>query len=143
MTKTDLVRRDIDTLIEAGVRPKDIVSQLRVSKSLVFKIQQLKRKGKSTGVEQRSGRPRKRVPELLDLVEATYEDDPTVTYVQTAKKLGVSRWTIAEAVKDVGMQGYVRSFRALITTKSKQKRIERSEDLIEWIDGNPSTGEEF
>ena len=38
------------------------------------------------------------------------------------------------------MRSYVRRIRALISTKAKAKRVERSIDLQEWLKENPGTG---
>ena len=62
------------------------------------------------------------------------------TYVHTAKRLGVSDWTVRQAVKDVGMKGFVRRMRALVSAKAKVKRVERAQDLLQWLDENPDTG---
>ena len=127
-------------MLDAGVYPFLIARQLDVSKSLVDKVRKLKREGITIVPKTSPGRPLKRTPQLLKLVQETYEADPMVSYVVTAKKLGVSRTTVSNAVADLGMKQYVQRVRALVSAKSKKKRIERASELLEWLDENPDTG---
>ena len=104
----ELKRRDISVLLDSKkFKPAEIAAQLDVSASLVFQVMRLKKQGKSLLHKKRPGRPLFRTPELLKIVEARFEDDPMASYVQTGKELGVSQYTIARAVKDVGMKDYV------------------------------------
>ena len=47
--------------------------------------------------------------------------------------------TISRAVKDVGMKSYVIRFRALVSSKAKTMRVERSEQLLDWLHIHPDT----
>lgn len=44
-----------------------------------------------------------------------------------------------KAVSDIGRRSYVRRFRALISGKAMEKRVERSEELLEYLKANPNT----
>ena len=78
-------------------------------------------------------------PETMPEKNARQKQDPTVSYVQTAKQLGVSRQTVSRGLGDVGLRSYVRRYRALISSGAMVKRVERSEDLLEWICAHPNT----
>ena len=62
-----------------------------------------------------------------------------VSYVFTAKQLGVSNDTVRRGLADVGMRSYVRRYRALISANATVKRVERAEEMLEWISDNPNT----
>ena len=62
-----------------------------------------------------------------------------VSYVFTAKQLGVSRHTVSRGLGDIGMRSYVRRFRALISANAMVKRVERAEEMLEWISAHPDT----
>ena len=68
-----------------------------------------------------------------------YGENPMASYHHTAKELEVSRWTVSRAVKDLGMKSFVRRCRALISEKARVKRVERSQDLQQWMRENPDT----
>ena len=62
-----------------------------------------------------------------------------VPYKETARQLGVNRMTISRAVKDLGMKSYVIRFRALISAKTKEIRVDRAEQLLDWLKMHPDT----
>ena len=76
---------------------------------------------------------------MIRILKETYEADPMVSYGYTAKQLGVSRKTVSRGLGDLGMRSYVRRYRALISSGAMVKRVERSEDLLEWICAHPNT----
>ena len=75
----------------------------------------------------------------MKTIDEIYGEDPSLSMVHVSKKMGVNERTIRRAVRDLGMRSYVRRVRALITTKAKAKRVERSIDLQEWLKENPNT----
>ena len=52
--------------------------------------------------------------DLLTIIDTMYGEDPTISMVHVAKELRVqdlarvTRWTIANAIKQLGMRSYVR-----------------------------------
>ena len=76
---------------------------------------------------------------MIRVLKETYEADPMVSYGYTAKQLGVSRKTVSRGLGELGMKSYVRRYRALISSGAMVKRVERSEDLLEWICAHPNS----
>ena len=82
-------RAKVEELLDFGIKPKQIVASGRFSACLVYKVKKLKEQGltgvngqRGLAVKLGAGRPLKRTPDLLKIVEAIYDDDPTVTYGQ-------------------------------------------------------------
>ena len=89
ITQTEVNRAKVEELLDFGISPKEIINSGRFSSCLVYKVQKMKEWGltgvggqRGLAVKLGAGRPSKRTPELLRIVEAMYEADPTVTYVQ-------------------------------------------------------------
>ena len=55
-----------------------------------------------------------------------------------AAQLGVSVTTVSRGVRDLNMRSYIRRFRALISSGAQVKRVERAEELLEWICAHPN-----
>ena len=144
ITKTEMKRAQIKAQVLVGTPPKVIVETLGVGINLVYKVIKMMKQNPDGGdramaIEPRNGRPRKRTPELIKILKETYEADPLVHYSFTAKQLGVSKQTVSRGLADIGMKSFIRRYRALISTGSKVKRVERAEEMLEWMSDNPST----
>ena len=76
---------------------------LKVSADLVYRVMKMMRENpdsddeRALAVKPRPGRPRKRCPELLLVLENTFKEDPMVHYTTVAKRLGVSRKTVSRS----------------------------------------------
>ena len=145
ITKTEMKRAQVKAQILAGTPTKVIMETLKVSANLVYRVIKLMRENpdsddeRDMAVKPRPGRPSKRCPEMLRVLDEAYKADPMVSYVQMGKRLGVSRKTVSRGVGDLGMRSYVRRYRALISSGAMVKRVERSEEILEWIAAHPNT----
>ena len=145
ITKTEMKRAQVKAQILVGTPTKVIMETLKVSADLVYRVMKMMRENpdpddeRDMAVKPRPGRPRKRCPELLLVLKNTFKEDPMVHYSTVAKRLGVSKMTVSRGVSDLGMKSYVMRYRALISSKAMVKRVERSEELLEWISAHPDT----
>ena len=139
LTQAHATRNTISEMLDAGIKPAKIAYQLNVSGKLVYTVKKLKMNGEDLAPKYGGGRPTTRTPQMLEMVKATYKKDPMVPYPTTGRKLGVSATTISRAVRDLGMKSYVIRFRALISGKTKAVRVDRSEQLLEWLKAHPDT----
>ena len=85
------------------------------------------------------GRPRIRSKEFLSSICHAYGADPFLSYTKAADGLGVGKMTISRSIHQLGLKSYVRRIRCLISTNAKQKRVERCEDLVQWLEDHPAT----
>ena len=145
ITQTEKKRAQVQALLLAGTKTTVIMETLSCTRKLVYKVNKLMKEAweadmdPDLAVKLGAGRPRKRSPELLRVLEETYNEDPMISYTFMAKQLGVSATTISRGVGDLGMKSYVRRYRALITEGAMVKRVERSEEILEYIAAHPKT----
>ena len=142
ITMTEMKRNMVKAQILAGTKTTVIMETLNVSHKLVYRVMKLMRENpdddRAMAVKPRPGKG-PRSPELLRVLKETFESDPTLHYTFVAKQLGVSRWTVSRGLGDMNMRSYVRRYRAIISAGAMVKRVERAEELLEWISAHPST----
>ena len=110
------------------------MKELDCSDKLVYRVKKMMMKGESLAPKTSPGRPRKANADFLSALCSIYGADPFHTYSKTAQETGVSKMTVSRGIKDLGMKPYIRRVRCLISTSAREKRVERCEDLIEWIE---------
>ena len=85
------------------------------------------------------GRPRIRTKDFLSTICHVYGADPFLSYTVAANELGVGKMTISRSIHQLGLKSYVRRVRCLISDGAKLKRVERAEELDEYIETHPDT----
>ena len=147
ITKTEKKRAQIEALLRVGTRVPVIMETLRVGANTVYRVNKLMREAhlenRETDLAVKlgpgAGRPLKRTPEFLRVLKETFTADPMLHYSFVASQLSVSKKTISRGVRDLGMRSYIRRHRALITKNGKVIRVERTEELLEYISAHPTT----
>ena len=122
--------------LKQGKKPKDIMREFNCSEYLVRMVKKMVEKGESLAPKTSPGRPRKITAEFLNTMCSTYGADPFHTYSKTAEETGVSKTTVGRAVRELGMKPYIRRVRCLISSAARERRVERCEDLLEWLKDN-------
>ena len=121
-----------------------IMETLGVAAGTVYKVNKLMKEAfeedrdTDLAVKLGAGRPLKRCPEFLQVLKDAFTAAPMTSYRFMAAQLGVSRKTVSRGVKDLNMRSYIRRFRALISSGAQAKRVERAEELLEWISAHPN-----
>lgn len=128
-------------LLDAQVPVKDIMKIVKCSRSLIFKVKKKKKDGEDLSRKAGSGGHNKIVDdEFLSGVASEIEAVPTRSMRKMAKDLRVSEGTIRKAVGILGAHSYVRRRRQLLTTATKNSRVERGKRLLSWLKKkSPST----
>ena len=145
ITKTEKKRAQIEALLRVGTRVPVIMETLRVGANTVYRVNKLMKEAHlenretDLAVKLGAGRPLKRTPEFLRVLKEIFTEDPELHYSFVASQLSVSKNTISRGVKDLGMRSYIKRCRALITTNGKVIRVERAEELLEYISAHPTT----
>ena len=144
ITKTEKKRAQIEALLRVGTRVPVIMETLGVAAGTVYKVNKLMKEAfeenrePDLAVQLGAGRPLKRCPEFLMVLKDAFTSAPMTSYKFMAKQLGVSKKTVSRGVKDLGMRSYIMRYRALITSGARVKRVERAEELLEWISAHPN-----
>ena len=132
-------REKIATMLRSKVEVPKICKELECCDKTVYTVRNLLKNNQSLAPKPISGRPPKRDKEFLGLLCNLYGADPFISYRTAAENLGVSRTTVGDAIHQLGMRSYVKRIRCMVSANGKQKRLERCEDLIEWLKEHPST----
>ena len=99
ITQTEIRRRQISELLDAGHKPSRIAAIMDCSSEPIYTIMRLKKAGQSLAIKPRTGRPRKRT-ELIPKVNALRAENPNLSRRALAKKLGVNHSTVDRVLKD-------------------------------------------
>ena len=116
-----------------------ICKELDCSDQTVYNVMKRLQNNESLAPKPISGRPPKRDKEFLSILCSLYGSNPFMSYRMAAENLGVDKNTIGRAVSQLGMKSFVRRIRCLVSAKGKEKRLERCEDLVEFLNQHPST----
>ena len=141
-TPTEVKRHKVLALLEYGIKPGAICGKMGYSPTLVRTVQKLRKAGQSLApkCKGRSGRKRtKRTAEFLREIGHMFEEKPGQSFNKTALELGVSRRTVQQSAQELGFKSFQHRYRALLTTKTKIKRLERAEEILDWLAENPAT----
>ena len=139
MTATELKRHKILSLLEFGITPAAICAKMGFSPNLVRRVDMLRKAGKSLAPNYKGGTRSKRTADFMREIGKMFEEKPRQNYGTTAKELGVSAATVRRSAKELGYKSYQHRYRAILSTKAKVKRLERSEDLLDWLAHNKDT----
>ena len=102
VSTTEIRRRQISELLDAGLKASKVGAIMDCSPSTVFKIIKMKKEGMSLAPNYtQGGRPRTaRTEEVVAKANAMKEANPDITYSELAKKFGVSRTTVGRMLND-------------------------------------------
>ena len=116
----------------AGSTPKAIIAATGYSKATVYRtVSKLNVTGDVQRRPHKQRSDRKRTSTFLAGLKRSIDQNPATSMSKLAKKRGVSRKTVARAVKlDLGMKSYVRRRRSILTDRSRAIRAERSPKLL-------------
>lgn len=130
-------REAIVGFLKAGKSPTEISSLLNCSRMAVYRAQKLY--DETGGFKQRRpGRVRTiRTLELKRKVESRIKRNPIRSIRKMASELNVSKNTVARIVQDIGAKSRAITSRQLVTTKTKEKRLERARKLLSKIRHKP------
>ena len=92
---------------------------------MVYNVMKRLKNNESMAPKPICGRPTKRTKEMLRTLCSMYGSDPFISYRKAAENLGVDKTTVGRAISQLGMKSYVRRIRCMVSSNSKQKRIER------------------
>ncbi len=137
-------RNRVCALLEADISIRDITNIVPCSRSLVFKVKNLKNDG--NGLQRKpgsGGHNKKRTEEFMADLEKKIEASLTTSMVKHGKMLGVSEKTIRNAVKDRGAISNVHRRRQLLSEASKVTRVTKGKKLLNWMKSNGSTVQIF
>ena len=134
-------RQKIADCLVQGKKVPWIMKELGCSEKLVYKVKKMMKNNESLEAKtiNNPGRPRIRSKEFLSSICHAYGADPFLSYTKAADGLGVGKMTISRSIHQLGLKSYVRRIRCLISTSAKQKRVERCEDLVQWLEDHPAT----
>ncbi len=82
---------------------------------------------------------RKQSASFMEVLEAKVAEDPATSQVTLAKEFQTSRRTLQFALKDLGLQSYVRHRRQLLTDSTKAARVTRGKQVLTWLRHNGGT----
>ena len=117
-------RNRVSALLDAQTDFRKIAEIVPCSLGLVSKVKKLKDEGQDLGRKPGSGgHNRKRTVEILADLSNTIKASPTTSMRKQAKNLGVSKDTIRNAVRDLGLVSYVRRRRQLLSDATKEARV--------------------
>ena len=132
-------RQRVSDLLDAQVPILEIAAIVECSRQFGYRIKKMKEAGESLARRSGSGGLNKIINEdFLVGLSSEIEADPTRSMRKLAKDLGVSEFTIRNAVGQLGLHSYVRRRRQLLSTTSKNSRVERGKKLINWLKKKPS-----
>ncbi len=120
-------RLEIATLIRAGHSNKDIVKFLNVDRHTVYRVRKRVEEGKSLKDRPRSGRPVKLTPEDAKLA---FKAEPTMSMADFAKKKGMARSTVSNAINAAGGKSKKYEERPLLTKHHQELRVERGQCIL-------------
>eukprot|EP00095_Tigriopus_kingsejongensis_P010904 maker-scaffold348_size200312-snap-gene-0.28 protein:Tk10904 transcript:maker-scaffold348_size200312-snap-gene-0.28-mRNA-1 annotation:"glycoprotein-n-acetylgalactosamine 3-beta-galactosyltransferase 1-like isoform x3" len=138
-TRQELRRKVIADLHAAGNDAATIVKVTNYPKRTVYDV--VKRLKDGRGIEHKPCGPhkaKKRTKTFLAGLKRSIKANPAVSIRAHAARRGLSRKTMAKAIKeDLGLTSYVRGRRHLLTEKMKAVRLERSRKLRRICKSNP------
>eukprot|EP00095_Tigriopus_kingsejongensis_P001141 maker-scaffold572_size133628-snap-gene-0.11 protein:Tk01141 transcript:maker-scaffold572_size133628-snap-gene-0.11-mRNA-1 annotation:"similar to H28G03.4" len=138
-SRQELRRKVIADLHAAGNDAATIVKVTNYPKRTVYDV--VKRLKDGRGIEHKPCGPhkaKKRTKTFLAGLKRSIKANPAVSIRAHAARRGLSRKTMAKAIKeDLGLTSYVRGRRHLLTEKMKAVRLERSRKLRRICKSNP------
>ncbi len=120
-------RKTIPQLHRAGLTPKEILDQVSVKKTTIYKVI---KSGKWKSGARVAPVNKIRNSRFIGKVKKRVERDPTSSMRRIAKELNVDEKTIRTTIKDLGKKSLVRPPRQLITENTRVKRLERARAML-------------
>ena len=141
MDPAEEVRKLIIKKLRAGVRPAHIARDLGINRARVYRTKTL---FEATGdVKRRIRRnfePQKRTRNVVQAVRARIHRNPRRTARGLARDFNMSAMTMSKLIKtDLGLKNRAVTRRHFISPLQKQKRVERSRKLLNFIKHRPGT----
>ncbi len=144
ITKMEAKRHRVSALIDANIPTMEICRLENCSRVLVAKVRKLKESNSSLARKPGSGGHNSiRTEEFLLALHQTIEADPSTSKSQLAAALGVSRTTVKEATRELGLHSYRRRRRQFLSNRTKDIRVEKGRKLLAWVTANGSTVQIF
>lgn len=120
-------RLKIATLLRAGHTTPDIVKILKVDRNTVYRVR--KRIENEETLKYRSRPPK--TPKLTpEAAKKAFQANPTMSMSELAKKKGVDRRTVANAVKAAGGRSRKFDEKPLLTQRQQEVRLQRCELIL-------------
>ena len=123
MSKRLEVRQAISALLDADKAPKDIVAALKCSRTLVFKVQRLKKAG-DTDLKH-AFKPRKAktlTPRVRAAIRRRVKAAPTKSLRKISRESSVARESINKVVVEAGWKSLRRVKVPLISAEGRERR---------------------
>jgi hypothetical protein len=134
------LRQKIVTRILAGDRPVDIAKNFGIARSTVYNAKKLyDESGDFTQRYSKNGRPKTvRTDALVRAVDQQVKATPRTSIRKLARDNNVSKTTMFNLVRsDLGMRSRAVVRCQMLTSLQRQKRLDRSKKILNWLKRNP------
>lgn len=128
-------RQSVISLHQAGNSPAEILRSLRglgISRKFIYRTIQRYNASESIEDRPRSGRPRSvRTPNAIKAVKARIRRNPVRHQTVMAREMAISRRSMSRILRDdLGLKAYRRRTGQFLSTQLKERRLERSKELL-------------